>query len=67
MAIIPDTKEEEILLRLLSKPIIVDKLIKESKMDSVLVNSTLVMLEMKGMITNLDGTCYVIKGKFKEN
>jgi len=66
LQVIPDTKEEEILLKLLSKPIIVDKLIYESKMDSALVNSTLVMLEMKGMITNLGGTCYVIKGKLKE-
>jgi len=65
--IIPDTKEEEILLRLLSRPVIVDKLIYESKMDSALVNSTLVMLEMKGMVTNLGGTCYVIKGKLKGN
>lgn len=64
--IIADTKEEAILLNLLKTPQIVDKLIKESKMDSAAVNSTLVMMEMKGMVTNLGGTRYVIRGKLKK-
>ncbi len=64
--IIADSKEEEILLRLLKKPQLVDDLIRDSKMDSSLVISTLIMLEMKGMITNLGGTRYVIRGKLKE-
>lgn len=64
--VIPDSKEEEILLNLLEKPTMVDILIRESKMEPALVNSTLVMLEMKGKINNLGGTAYVIKGKLKE-
>ena len=64
--IIPDSKEEEILLNLLKKPVLVDVLIKESKLAPALVNSTLIMLEMKGMVTNLGGTSYVIRGKLKE-
>lgn len=63
--IIPDTKEEEILLKLLKKPCLVDDIIRTSKMAPGLVNSTLIMLEMKGMISNLGGTRYVIRGKLK--
>ncbi|KKQ74466.1 MAG: protecting protein DprA protein [Berkelbacteria bacterium GW2011_GWB1_38_5] len=65
--IIPDSREEEILLKLLGKPILVDSLIRQSRLEPALVNSTLVMLEMKGMVANLGGTSYVIKGKLKEN
>ena len=61
--IIADSPEEEILLKLLKKPKLVDELIRGSKLPPALVNSTLIMLEMKGMITNLGGTCYVIRGK----
>jgi DNA processing protein len=64
--IIADTKEEEILLQLLTRPKIVDEIIRSSKMDPSLVNSTLIMLEMKGMVSNLGGTRYVIRGKLKE-
>lgn len=64
--VIPDSKEEEILLNLLKKPTMVDILIRQSKMEPALVNSTLIMLEMKGKITNLGGTSYVIRGKLKE-
>lgn len=64
--IIADSPNEEILLKLMQRPIIVDELIRTSKMPSSLVNSTLIMLEMKGMVSNLGGTCYVIRGKLKE-
>lgn len=63
--IIPDSKEEEVLLKLLCKSQTVDSLIQTSKMTPALVNSTLIMLEMKGMITNLGGTRYAIRGKLK--
>jgi len=63
--VIPDSKEEEILLNLLKKPALVDNLIRQSKMEPALVNSTLIMLEMKGKITNLGGTSYVIRGKLR--
>ncbi|AKM81875.1 MAG: protecting protein DprA, DNA processing protein [Berkelbacteria bacterium GW2011_GWE1_39_12] len=64
--ILADTPEEEILLNLLKKPNLVDEIIRTSKLPAPLVNSTLIMLEMKGMISNLGGTCYVIKGKLKK-
>jgi len=63
--IIADSPEEEILLKLLKKPKLVDELIRGSKLPPALVNSTLIMLEMKGMISNLGGTSYVIRGKLK--
>lgn len=64
--IIADTKEEEKILKILSNPKLVDEIIIEAKMGPALVNSTLIMLEMKGMVTNLGGTRYVIRGKLKE-
>ncbi len=63
--IIPDSKEEEILLKLLKKPAIIDHLIRESKLEPGVVNSTLIMLEMKGKVTNLGGGSFVIKGVLK--
>jgi DNA processing protein len=64
--IIADTKEEEILLRLLKHPRLVDELITESKLPPPLVNATLIMLEMKGAVLNLGGTRYEMRGKLKE-
>ncbi len=63
--ILADTAEEEILLKLLKKPRLVDELIKESKLSSSAVNTTLIMLEMKGVVTNLGGTRYEIRGKLR--
>jgi len=57
----PDTKEEEILWPFLSKePIHVDELIKKSKLNTSIVNSTLTMMEMKGKVRNLGGMNYVL-------
>lgn len=64
--IIADTQNEKILLELLKNPKMVDDLIKESKLTPPLVNTTLIMLEMKGVVKNLGGTRFVIKGKLKE-
>jgi len=64
--VIPDTENEKILLKLLQEPRLVDELIKTTKMPAPLVNTTLIMLEMKGVISHLGGTRYVIKGKLKE-
>ncbi len=63
--IIPDSKDEEILLRLLGKQMTTDELIRQSKLSSAVVNSTLMMMEMKGKISNLGGTAYVIRGELK--
>lgn len=64
--IIPDTKEEETLLKLLKQPLLVDGLILKSGLDTATVNSTLIEMEMKGKIRNLGGTRYVIKGKLSQ-
>lgn len=64
--VIASTPNEEILLKLMSQPITVDELIKQSKLGPPLVNTTLIMLEMKGAINNLGGTSYVIRGKLKK-
>jgi DNA processing protein len=59
--IVPDSKEEEILLKFLSKePIHIDKLVHQSKLDTATVGSTLTLMEMKGKVRNLGGTNYVI-------
>lgn len=59
--IIPDTKEEEILLKIISyEPVHVDKLIQASKLNTSVVNSTLIMMEMKGKVKNIGGNYYVL-------
>lgn len=59
--IIADTKEEEILLKYLSRePIHIDQLVKESKLNAAMVNSTLTMMEMKGRVKNLGSMNYVL-------
>ncbi|MBU4331651.1 DNA-processing protein DprA [Patescibacteria group bacterium] len=59
--IIPDTKEEGLLLDHLSKePIHIDELVRESKLSTPEVTSTLTMMEMKGKVRNLGGMNYVL-------
>jgi DNA processing protein len=59
--IVPETKEEEILLKFLTKePIQVDKLINQSGLNTAAVNSTLLMMEIKGKVKNLGGANYVL-------
>lgn len=58
--IIADTVEEEILLKLLSKPISIDELIKKSKINTNLINTTLIQMELKGKVRNLGATRYII-------
>mgnify|MGYP005857243397 CR=1 FL=1 len=61
--VIGDTKEEEILLKLLRKPILIDTLVIRSGLKAAMVNSTLIQLEIKGKVQNLGGTRYVVRGK----
>lgn len=61
--IIPDSHEEEILLKLLGQPILVDLLVKKSGIETAIVNSTLIQMEIKGKVRNLGGSQYVINGK----
>lgn len=63
--IIPDSHEEEILLKLLKQPILVDALVIKSNLETFQVNSTLVQMEIKGKVINLGGSQYVINGKLK--
>ena len=59
--IIPESIEEESILSYLNhEPTHIDELIKLTKLDTSVINSTLTIMEMKGMIKNLGGTQYVI-------
>lgn len=58
---IPETKEEEILLKYLSgDPIHIDNISKLSKLGAVSVSSTLAMMEIKGWVKNIGGQNYII-------
>jgi len=55
-----DNKEEDLILSLLSaEPTEINELVKESKISVSLVNSTLIMLEIKGMVKNIGGGSYI--------
>lgn len=59
--IIPGSPEEEIVLKNLSgDPVHIDKLAKLTKLKPAAVASTLVMMEMKGMIKNIGGQNYIV-------
>lgn len=58
--IIPESSEEEKILSLLShEPIHVDELIRLSALSVSQINSTLIIMEMKGMIKNLGSQNYI--------
>lgn len=59
--VLPQTKEEEILLRYLStEPVHIDEIIQKSKLNTSIANATLTMMEMKGMVRHLGGGNYVL-------
>lgn len=59
--IIPETKEESLILNFLSRePIHIDRIASLTKLDTSLVNSTLAIMEMKGLIKNLGGMNFVL-------
>lgn len=59
--IMPETPAEEKILNLLSKtPTHINELIRLSKLDTNVINSTLVIMEMKGMVKNLGNMQYVL-------
>lgn len=59
--IIPETEEESLILNFLShEPIHIDKIAGLTKLDTALVNSTLAIMEMKGLIKNLGGMNFVL-------
>lgn len=60
--ILPDTKEEAEILKHLRQddPTHIDQLVLKSGLDIAKVNSTLILMEMKGKIRNLGANQYVI-------
>ena len=56
-----DSNEEKIILEILSgEPIHINELIKQSNLDTATVNSTVVLMEIKGKTKNLGNNMYVI-------
>lgn len=59
--IIPDTVEEKLILAQLSyEPAHIDELKQLTKLDISIINSTLTVMEMKGLVKNLGGLQYVL-------
>lgn len=59
--ILPDSPEEEKILKILShEPVHIDNIIKMAKLEASVASSVLVMLEMKGAIKNIGGQNYII-------
>ena len=59
--IIPETAEEELILARLSyEPVHIDELKQLTKLDTSIINSTLTIMEMKGMVKNLGNMQYVL-------
>ena len=57
----PDNEKEEIILSILSlQPIHIDEIIKNSKLSTGIVNSTLMILELKRAVRNLGKGNYVL-------
>lgn len=55
-----DNKEEDLILSLLSdEPTEINELVKKSKMNVSLVNSTLIMLEIRERVKNIGGGSYI--------
>jgi DNA processing protein len=58
---IPSTKEEEILLKILSRdPVHIDNLSRISKLGTASISATLSMMEIKGWIKDIGGQNYII-------
>lgn len=58
--ILPDTKEEAKILEILSRePTHIDFITKQSNLNVSLINSTLIMMEMKGKVKHIGGNTYI--------
>jgi len=58
--LIPENETEKILLELITaEPVHVDKLVQCARLDISIINSTLSLMEMKGMVRNLGNQKYV--------
>ncbi|MFH1207085.1 MAG: DNA-processing protein DprA [Patescibacteria group bacterium] len=59
-AIIPASPDEEKLLGCIGhEPVHIDEIIQKSKLNTSIINSTLTMMEMKGIVRHLGGMYYV--------
>src|SRR5437764_7573391 len=60
-AVLPDNDDERLLLKLIShEPCHVDDLIRGSGLETTTVSSTLMMMELKGMVKQVGGMQYVL-------
>ena len=60
-AILPDNDDERVLLKLIShEPCPVDELIRGSGLSTTTVSSTIMMMELKGMVKQVGGMQYVL-------
>ena len=60
-AVLPDNDDERVLLKLIShEPCHVDDLIRGSGLSTTTVSSTLMMMELKGMVKQVGGMQYVL-------
>ncbi|MCX6761825.1 MAG: DNA-processing protein DprA [Candidatus Moranbacteria bacterium] len=58
---LPENKEEEILLAILSDvPLHIDNIAKRSKLTVPIISATLTMMEIKGWVKNLGGQNYIL-------
>ncbi len=59
--IIPESQEEEkIITHLSHEPIHINDLVRLAKLDTSVINSTLTIMEMKGMVRNMGSMMYVL-------
>lgn len=57
----PETKQEEIIVSILSaQPIHIDEIIKKSRLDTAVVNSILMILELKDVVRNLGRNQFIL-------
>jgi len=57
----PETKEEEILVSIITRePVHLDEIVKQSRLNSALASSTLIMLELKGIVKHQGGGYYIL-------
>jgi len=57
--LVPENPEEEIVIKIIgSDGANVDKIIQESEMNIIAINTTLTLMEMKGMVENVGGVYY---------
>lgn len=60
-ALLPDNDEERALLNLLShEPMQIDEIIRASNLPTMTVTSTLLMMEIKGMVKQVSPMQYVL-------